>query len=426
MTPTESAASATPAVSPQPTTRGGLTLAIAAALAGLLGYTANIILTRSLGPVGFGALGALLGLAVIASVAATVLQLEIARVAASPAGVSDAEALRVTLVVSVLTTALLLAATPLLMWALHLDHPTYALSLALFVLPQTLMGGILGLLLGRSRLLAFATFVLVMATGRVGAAGLTALAGGGPTFALVVSAAAGFVAILAGLWWLRREPDSTQSDHGRAARSWMTGMVRAASGAGSLLVLLNIDLLVSRSLLTSHDSGWYAFLIIFGRVTFWGTSFLSLWIFPRVAAEGGAQRSIKIALLIIVALGVCAVSGVMLLGEPLVRILAGPAYAGSEVDGPWFAAIGAMMALVQLAVYVDVARSRHQLSWWVWGASGVIALAAVILRPTSIISIAQLTTMVLLTLSCVCVASVLRGSTPLSERPRASCDRLRH
>ena len=59
--------------------------------------------------------------------------------------------------------------------------------------------------------------------------------------------------------------------------------VRAPSRPG------NADL-CSRAVLPATASGWYAFLTLFARVTFWGTNFIALWVFPHVAARSASAR----------------------------------------------------------------------------------------------------------------------------------------
>ncbi len=224
--------------------------------------------------------------------------------------------------------------------------------------------------------------------------------------------------------WLSRPRAASPSVVRLPPRVWCMGLARAASGAGALLVLLNVDLLVARSALGDRPSGWYAFLTIFGRVTFWGTSFLSLWVFPRVAATGSARRALRLALLVISLMGAGAVVAVTVGGSWLVEILAGPAYVGAEVYAPWFASIGALLAVVQLAIYVDVARSRHHLSLFVWAAAGAVPALVLLMGLHSIGAIAATTTAVLVVLAVVAVRSVLREPAPGAEVPTAPAAQL--
>ena len=68
---------------------GGSWVAVRMAVANLLGYSLNLVASRLLGPIGFGALGALLGVVLIGNVAALGLQTVAARVLAGTAGRSE-------------------------------------------------------------------------------------------------------------------------------------------------------------------------------------------------------------------------------------------------------------------------------------------------------------------------------------------------
>ena len=61
---------------------GGSWVAVRMAVANLLGYSLNLVASRLLGPIGFGALAALLGVVLIGNVAALGLQTVAARVLA--------------------------------------------------------------------------------------------------------------------------------------------------------------------------------------------------------------------------------------------------------------------------------------------------------------------------------------------------------
>ena len=137
-------------------------------VAGLIGYLFNLVLTRSLGPQAYGSLGALLGVAIIAAVSATALQLEVSRAAARPGGVSTRNALTLSWTVALLTGTVIALATPLIDAALRLPTARDALLLAVLLVPQTLSGGIQGLALGRQRFTAYAVLLVLSTTLPVG------------------------------------------------------------------------------------------------------------------------------------------------------------------------------------------------------------------------------------------------------------------
>lgn len=362
--------------------RSGSPLAVATVVSGLLTYAFNVILSRALGPQLYGSVGALLAVAVIATVPATALQLELARLVASGTITTRAGLLRLTTAVSAGTMIVALLLVPVLNRVLRLESMADALMLALMLFPQTFTGGILGMLLGHHRMSAFAMVLIAMGASRFLAAVATLVVSGGTTFALAGAAIGLAVAAILGLWLLWTNTPSRSGERPAPAASDLArGLLRASGAAAALMTLLNVDLVLARVVLNDHDSGLYAFATVFGRITFWGTGFLSLWVYPRVASGGQVHRAIRLALFLISAVGGVALAGSFVAGGLISRVLAGAEYVTAGRYAPWFAAAGALMATVQFAVYVDVARARTRLVLYAWGAA--VALLAILLLLSS-------------------------------------------
>lgn len=119
-------------------------------------------------------------------------------------------------------------------------------------------------------------------------------------------------------------------------------------------------------------------------MTFWGTSFLSLWIYPRIATTGRATQALRLALGIIACTGGVALIISAVAGQQIVLLLVGEAYAAAAPYAPLFAAAGGLISVVQLAVYVDVARARHHVTLAAWASAGIVVLAVFTLRIDSI------------------------------------------
>lgn len=412
-----------PAASPPPTSpresllRSGASLAAATLVSSLLSYAFNLTLTRALGPESFGAVGALLGAAVIGSVPATALQLEVARLVASGESVGTRWLIRrAGVAVSALTLAIGLALVPVLDQVLRLSTPWDAAWLALLLFPQTLTGALLGLLLGHGRLGRFSVVLISVGLARLAAAVATQAFDGGTTFALSAAVAGAVVSMLIGAGAIVGIGADDQSARHPSVWTFSLGLLRATSGAAALMVLLNADLLAARALLDDNDSGQYAFLTTFGRVTFWGTSFLSLWVFPRVAGTSGATRAIRWSLAAVAGGGVVAVAGTALLSHRLVVLLAGPAYVESAPYVAAFALAGALISVIQLGTYIDVARSGHRLTVAAVTGAGAIAAGSAVLGISTIWGIISLADGVLALLTVVAVTS-LRRSRPGAGAP---------
>ncbi|MFZ1374190.1 MAG: hypothetical protein WAS01_10365 [Nostocoides sp.] len=394
--------------------RSGAALAGATFASGLLGYAYIVILTRALGPEQYGVLGALLGLSVIFTVTFTAIQLDATRVVALAPQAPRGWLHRRAAAISVGTGLFILLASPVIVSVLRLPSYVPALALAAMMLPQTYLGVQLGILLGLGRSVAFGVLLVISGLSRVVAAVVTAALGGGPTFVLTVSTLTAIAVLgLGGLLLRSSAVDAQTGTSSPGERGW-SGMLRATTGAGALLVLLNADLLAARAILPDRESGWYAFLTVFGRVTFWGTNFIALWVFPHEAARGSAAKARSYALAAVAILGVAACVIAALFAVPITRALAGEEYVAAAHFAPLFAVAGSLVAVIQLATYVDVARAQHLLSVIAWGGSAVMALIIWFAAPRTI---AGAIWSAVLVLAVVAAAGLVSMRTPRETAP---------
>jgi O-antigen/teichoic acid export membrane protein len=395
--------------------RSGTPLAAASVIGGLLTYTFVLVLSRALGPATYGSVGTLLGIAVIASVPASALQLELGRLVARGSSASRARLLRVSALVSVATMTVALLCVPLMDHLLRLSSPLDGVCLALLLLSQTFAGGLLGMLLGRNLMGSFSVVLVGLGVSRLASAVLTQHVGGGSTFALAAAAAATAIATaLAVVLVLVRTPRYGGRTPAPTPRQLTTGLLRASGGVAAVLVLLNVDLILARVVLDDTTSGLYAFATFFGRVTFWGTSFLSLWIYPRIALSGHATQALRLALGIIAIVSGLVLTVSAVAGQQIVQMLVGNDYAAAAPYAPLFAAAGGLISVVQLAVYVDVARARHQVTISTWAAASAVVLTVFSLGIDSIGGLIGLDLCVLAVLALATLLLQTRQSRALS------------
>ena len=180
---------------------GGTWVAVGMAVANLLGYALNLVASRVLGPTGFGALGALLGVVLIGNVAALGLQTVTARVLAGTRGPSGAEAsrlYRLALGSAVAVAGLTLAAAPFLAELLHLTGGGAVWWLPLVLAPLTITGVQLGILQGTERFRRLATLYVVAAAGKVGGGLVGVVVGDSVTATMAGTAIGAILSVLVG------------------------------------------------------------------------------------------------------------------------------------------------------------------------------------------------------------------------------------
>lgn len=145
--------------------RASAVLAVAMGLGNLLSYVFVLILTRALGPAGFGAYSALITLGIVLVIPAGAFQVVIAR--RWPLAHLRTTGTRAAVVVGVALTALTVLASPAVDVLFHLDGVSATVAMALMLLPMTLTGAYQGVLLGSGRVARLAALYVVTAATRV-------------------------------------------------------------------------------------------------------------------------------------------------------------------------------------------------------------------------------------------------------------------
>lgn len=375
------AATAHPATAPVASARTiGVALGVATAVGHALSYAFSVVLSRALGPADFGALGALLGIAVVAGVPAAGLQTQVARVAATtPTRPAIRRGYRQGWVIGAGLALGLVAAAGPLAGLLRLDGPLAVLALAVGIVPVCALGARQGVLLGRAAFLLLGVAAVLVPALRLVGAVVAAHAGMGVAGAVGMQSAAtwlGLVAVMALVGTLS-SPEVTTIPPRMAGPS-VGSLLRASSGLFGLFVLANVDVLLARVFLTDTESGIYAVGAMAAKVVFWGSQFVALLVFPRVArGEAGRELVLRAGVLVAAAGGIAAVVAVPLAG-PVLDLLVGPAYAAAAGLAPWFVVLGTLLALVQLSTYTAVAADRHRFALLLW-ATVVLQVLAIAL-----------------------------------------------
>ena len=402
--------------------RAGLLVAPLMAVGNGLNYVYNVVMARLLGPAGYGALGALLALALIASVPGLALQVVVARHtalrvrdqralaelwSATLAGVAGAG-----LVLGVLVAA----ASPLLAAYLHLGSAAPALWLAASVAPLPALAAVQGMLQGRERFAALAWVLLAAAAGKLAAgAGLVAL-GAGVEGAIAAVSLGSLAAVLLALAWVRPGLVAGASPRGRA-RSWMrllpSGLGREVAGATTailgLFVLANVDVLLARHHLDADASGLYAAGAVVAKIAYWAPQVVMLIVFPRLVTSGARQRLLARSAACVAAFGAMLVVAAAAAPHLAASVSFGRSYLAVGPALPLFAALGTCLALVQLVLFSGIASADTRLSWLLMVAVGVDVAVVTTLLHGSVTEIVTVT---------LAVAAALLAAGWLLERGR--------
>ena len=364
------------ATSEAPSGRGGVVLAVAMGLGNLLSYVFVLILTRALGPAGFGAYSALITLGIVLVIPAGALQVVIARRWAHPSLRSSGLGLAVRVGVALSVATML--ASPGVDALFHLGGFAPTIAMAFMLLPMTLTGAYQGVLLGNGAIARLAALYVVTAATRVAGALGCAAAGANVTEVFVVMALAAWCAAAFGLWASRDALVGVGAGSDGLARE----MWRSNSTLAAFTALTNVDVVLVRHFLAPETSGAYGLASTFARAMCWGTQFLALLIVPRLAAssasaspaDAGAStratngtRALWRAAGFVVALGVTGcVVGSLLDADAVVASVGGHAFDGNGSLVIACLALGTVWALAQLWLFSQMAGDDTRLGMLTW------------------------------------------------------------
>jgi O-antigen/teichoic acid export membrane protein len=371
--------------------KGGGGVALAMLVLNVTTYGFTIASAHILGPTDYGALAAWMNLLMVVNVGSLGLQATAARrLSSGEHDLDDVEPhlVRLTLVSSAALGVVLLLLTPVINLTLQLDDLLMAALLGVSAVPLTLVGGLTGILQGERRWGALSAVQMCLGAPRLLVGIALMVWRPEPRWGAVAVAVTLVVPVAVGLRALRRPRRG--SGVGRAGlRSLVVEMVHNSQALLAFFALSNVDLIVARHTLDSHEAGLYAAGLILAKAVLFLPQFVSIVAFPSMAA-GNSQRTFVMAVGSVVALGALATLATAVL-PGLALIFVG----GSEYDDVrarlWiFAVLGTLLACLMMVVYALLARGGQRSVYLTW-----LALAAIVGLGLSVHSVTGMLTVVL-------------------------------
>jgi O-antigen/teichoic acid export membrane protein len=220
-------------------------------------------------------------------------------------------------------------------------------------------------------------------------------------------------------WWALHRPDrhvAVPAAFTALARRWAPGGVLRETFHNShallaFFALSNADVIIARSSLDEHQAGLYAAGLILSKAVLFLPQFIVVIAFPSMAKQGAGRQMHLVSLAAVLGIGAVTTLGVALLSPLAVVFVGGPEYADLQ-DRLWvFAALGTLLAMLQLMVYNIVARQRQRTVLLVWAALAVLVVAA-----NSVDSLASLLTVVVCIDAALFVVLLVRSLMPSYHR----------
>ncbi|MEP7091215.1 MAG: polysaccharide biosynthesis protein [Nocardioidaceae bacterium] len=410
------------------TLRGGVVIAVALGIMNLATYGFTILAARLLGPEEYGALAAVMGLLLVVNVLSLGLQATGARrVSATSENLADIE--REVMATSYVTAAALgvlaLALAPVVTSILDLGHWGTAALIAVTLVPLSVMGGQAGVLQGSRRWGPLAAIYLAAGIGRLGFGAAALLVERSTEGAMVGVTLGAFLPAVIG--WLALRSPARRRDMAPASTSrlpaWAPGgaLRETLHNSHALLAffaLSNADVIIARSILGGHQAGLYAGGLILSKAVLFLPQFVVVIAFPSMSKNGAGPRMHLLSLGLVLLIGVVTVAGVAVLSSLAVVFVGGPAYVDLQGRLWVFAALGTLLAMIQLMVYGVVARQRQRMVFVVWGALAVLVCLSPFVGSVGFLLAAVVS--VDLVLFVVLLVATLRTPAPRGTSPTAS------
>jgi O-antigen/teichoic acid export membrane protein len=363
----------------------GSAVAVATSVMNVATYGFTILSARIIGPSQYGAFVACLSLLIVVQVGALGLQTTAARrIAVDRSHVAAVEqaALSLALKFSLTVGLVLVLLIPAINALLNLDSLLTATVVALASVPLTLAGGQAGILQGERRWGALAVFYLAQGVPRL-LVGTAIILWRPDATSAILGVAIGFLFPLMVGWWVlrdRRTPQAPAPEH--SARSMLVESLNNAQVLFAYFALSSVDIVIARQVLDEHVAGLYAAGLIMAKVMLFLPQFVVVVAFPEMATPDGRQRALVRSLVAIAVLGVVAVGAAKVLSG-VAMIFVGGSDFGEVEDLLWvFAALGTVLAMLQLQVYAVLARQGRRSVLLVWAA--LVALVVLGLQAESL------------------------------------------
>lgn len=365
------------------------TVAVATSVMNVATYGFTILAARIIGPSQYGAFVACLNLLIVVQVVALGLQATAARrIAVDRGNVAAIEhaILSLTTRVSLTVGLVLLLLVPVTDALLDLDSLLAAAVVAAASVPLTMAGGQAGILQGERRWGGLALFYLAGGLPRL-VIGTALILWEPSATSAILGVGIGYLFPLLVGWWVlrrRRQPEADAAVH--SARTMLVETVHNAQVLFAYFALSSVDIILARQVLDDHDAGLYAAGLIMAKVMLFLPQFVIVIAFPDMATPEHRQRALVRSLAAIAAVGAVAIVAAKLLAPVALVFVGGSAFVEVQ-DLLWvFAALGTVLAMLQLQVYAVLARQGRRSAVLVW--SALVALVVLGLRTDSVVGLA--------------------------------------
>ena len=378
----------------------------------VLAYAASVIAARLLVPAEFGAFGAMQGITQIGTPIGLAIQAVVARRLVKNSQNKHHDLLRFGLEVSIAVMILTLIVSFPLSSIFHIDYLVLVLTIGA-VAPFVFISTQLGIAQGKELYLKVAGIYIVFGIGRSISAIIGLL-----IYPELISVGIGFFGgtLLSVIFAHYILGNSYKFWKTVRAEKGVSELYKAAQALIALYVLVNIDVLLARIVLSPTQSGVYTVGMLVAKIAFFMPQAITVVLFPKMGKNDSS--ALRLAVLGTTLIGGAYVGFCYFASEFVVNAIGGSGYSELYSEVWMFALEGSLFAILQVLLYGRIAREDTKVSILLWAGSLIAAVSVWLIAIDTVITVVS--SLIGVTFILVIIAAVTELRHRANERSDSS------
>jgi O-antigen/teichoic acid export membrane protein len=378
----------------------------------VLAYAASVIAARLLVPAEFGAFGAMQGITQIGTPIGLAIQAVVARRLVKNSQNKHHDLLKFGLEVSIAVMILTLLVSFPLSSIFHIDYLVLVLTIGA-VAPFVFISTQLGIAQGKELYLKVAGIYIVFGIGRSISAIVGLL-----IYPELISVGIGFFGgtLLSVIFAHYVLGNSNKFWKTVRAEKGVSELYKAAQALIALYVLVNIDVLLARIVLSPAQSGVYTVGMLVAKIAFFMPQAITVVLFPKMGKNDSS--ALRLAVLGTTLIGSAYVGFCYFASEFVVNAIGGSGYSELYSEVWMFALEGSLFAILQVLLYGRIAREDTKVSILLWAGSLIAAVSVWLIAIDTIITVVS--SLIGVTFILVIIAAVTELRHRANERSDSS------
>jgi O-antigen/teichoic acid export membrane protein len=378
----------------------------------VLAYAASVIAARLLVPAEFGAFGAMQGITQIGTPIGLAIQAVVARRLVKNSQNKHHDLLKFGLEVSIAVMILTLLVSFPLSSIFHIDYLVLVLTIGA-VAPFVFISTQLGIAQGKELYLKVAGIYIVFGIGRSISAIVGLL-----VYPELISVGIGFFGgtLLSVIFAHYILGNSNKFWKTVRAEKGISELNKAAQALIALYVLVNIDVLLARIVLSPTQSGVYTVGMLVAKIAFFMPQAITVVLFPKMGKNDSS--ALRLAVIGTTLIGSAYVGFCYFASEFVVNAIGGSGYSELYSEVWMFALEGSLFAVLQVLLYGRIAREDTKVSILLWAGSLIAAVSVWLIAIDTIITVVS--SLIGVTFILVIIAAVTELRHRANERSDSS------